>query len=109
MQYEFLPLARKVRNGKLIPIPGFQFWMDLSRPESRGFIKLRSTNAADAPLTVFNHLESRQDMQDMIAGGATCVHPGVQPGEGEAGGAPEASGRAPTLRICSSSRGVKRT
>ena len=68
MQYEFLPLARKLRNGKLVPIPGFQFWMDLSRPESRGFIKLRSTNPADAPLTVFNHLESRQDMQDLIAG-----------------------------------------
>jgi choline dehydrogenase len=68
MQYEFLPIARKLRDGKLVPIPGFQFWMDLSRPESRGFIKLRSTNPADGPLTVFNHLESRRDLRDMIDG-----------------------------------------
>ena len=68
MQYEFLPLTRKLVNGKLIPIPGFQVWMDLSRPESRGFVRLRSANPADAPSIVFNHMQSRQDMQDMIDG-----------------------------------------
>lgn len=68
MQYEFLPLTRQLRNGKLVPVPGFQFWMDLSRPESRGFVKLRTKNPADAPLTVFNHYESRQDLKDMIDG-----------------------------------------
>ncbi|MDQ8708098.1 choline dehydrogenase [Streptomyces sp. LHD-70] len=68
MQYEFLPLTRKLVNGKLVPIPGFQFWMDLSRPESRGTVTLRSPNPADAPVAVFNHYESRQDMQDMIDG-----------------------------------------
>ena len=68
MQYEFLPLTRKLVNGKLIPIPGFQVWMDLSRPESRGFVRLRSADPADAPLIVFNHMESRQDMRDMIDG-----------------------------------------
>src|SRR5438270_4038718 len=26
MQYEFLPLTRQMRNGRLIPIPGFQLW-----------------------------------------------------------------------------------
>ena len=36
MQYEFLALTRRLVNGKLIPVPGFQFWMDLSRPHSRG-------------------------------------------------------------------------
>jgi choline dehydrogenase len=68
MQYEFLPLTRKLVNGKLIPIPGFQVWMDLSRPDSRGFVTLRSANPADAPSIVFNHMQSRQDMQDMIDG-----------------------------------------
>lgn len=68
MQYEFLPLTRKLVNGKLVPIPGFQVWMDLSRPESRGFVRLRSANPADAPSIVFNHMQSRQDMQDMIDG-----------------------------------------
>ena len=68
MQYEFLPLTRRLIKGKLVPIPGFQVWMDLSRPESRGSVTLRSANPADPPLTVFNHLESRQDMQDLIDG-----------------------------------------
>jgi choline dehydrogenase len=68
MQYEFLPLTRRLIKGKLVPIPGFQVWMDLSRPESRGSVTLRSANPADHPLTVFNHLESRQDLQDMIDG-----------------------------------------
>ena len=68
MQYEFLPLTRKLVNGKLIPIPGFQVWMDLSRPQSRGFVRLRSANPTDAPSIVFNHMQSRQDMQDMIDG-----------------------------------------
>jgi choline dehydrogenase len=68
MQYEFLPLTRKLVNGKLIPIPGFQVWMDLSRPESRGYVRLRSADPADPPSIVFNHMESRQDMKDMIDG-----------------------------------------
>lgn len=68
MQYEFLPLTRKLVNGKLIPIPGFQVWMDLSRPQSRGRVRLRSANPADAPSIVFNHMESRQDIKDMIDG-----------------------------------------
>jgi choline dehydrogenase len=68
MQFEFLPLTRVLKNGKLEPIPGFQLWMDLSRPESRGTVKLRSANPAEAPSIIFNHLESPQDMCDMIDG-----------------------------------------
>lgn len=68
MQFEFLPLTRQLKNGKLIAIPGFQFWMDLSRPESRGHVKLRSANHKDAPEIVFNHLSSRQDIQDLVDG-----------------------------------------
>lgn len=68
MQYEFLPLTRQLRNGKLVPIPGFQFWMDLSRPESRGEVTLRSANPADPPSIVFNHLDAREDVKDLIDG-----------------------------------------
>lgn len=68
MQFEFLPLTRHVKDGKLVAIPGFQFWMDLSRPESRGRVSLRSADPSDAPSIVFNHLESRQDLQDLIDG-----------------------------------------
>ena len=68
MQYEFLPLARQLINGKLVPIPGFQFWMDLSRPESRGEVTLRSANSADPPSIVFKHLEARPDRKDLVDG-----------------------------------------
>jgi choline dehydrogenase len=68
MQYEFLPLTRQLRGGKLVPVPGFQFWMDLSRPESRGAVTLRSADPAEPPSVVFNHLASRQDVRDLSDG-----------------------------------------
>jgi choline dehydrogenase len=66
VQFEFLPLARFIRNGKLVAAPGFQFWLDLSRPQSRGQVSLRSADPQQAPDIVFNHLKERQDMRDMI-------------------------------------------
>jgi choline dehydrogenase len=68
MQYEFLPLTRKLVNGKLVPVPGFQFWMDLSRPESRGEVTLTSGDPAALPSIVFHHLEEEQDVLDLMAG-----------------------------------------
>jgi choline dehydrogenase len=72
MQYEFLPLTRQMRGGKLVPVPGFQVWMDLSRPESRGEVTLRSADPTEQPSIVFNHLASRQDVRD-LAGGIRLV------------------------------------
>ncbi|MCP2072737.1 UNVERIFIED_ORG: choline dehydrogenase [Pseudomonas lini] len=66
VQFEFLPLTRKMKNGKLIAIPGFQFWLDLSRPESRGYVSLRSADPSEAPNIVFNHMSTPQDRRDMI-------------------------------------------
>jgi choline dehydrogenase len=77
MQYEFLPLTRQMKDGRLIPIPGFQLWMDLSRPESRGTVRLRSSNPADQPSIVFNRLEQPQDLRDLIHGvrlAGTLIH-----------------------------------
>jgi choline dehydrogenase len=68
MQYEFLPLTRQLRDGKLVPVPGFQFWMDLSRPESRGAVRLHSSDPTHAPSIVFNHLADPRDIRDLIAG-----------------------------------------
>jgi choline dehydrogenase len=68
MQFEFLPLARRLERGKIVPIPGFQVWMDLSRPESRGAVTLKSADPAEHPSIVFNHLAVRQDVQDLIDG-----------------------------------------
>jgi choline dehydrogenase len=66
VQYEFLPLRRALKGGKVIALPGFQFWMDLSRPESRGSVTLRSSDPAEHPSIVFNHLAVRQDIVDLI-------------------------------------------
>lgn len=68
MQYEFLPLCRKVVGGRVVPIPGFQVWMDLSRPESRGTITLSSADPTAPVRTVFNTYSERQDLIDVIDG-----------------------------------------
>lgn len=68
MQYEFLPLTRKLVDGKLVPIPGFQFWFDLSRPESRGAVTLRSADPREHPSVVFNTYSDLRDLDDMIDG-----------------------------------------
>ncbi|MFM7686054.1 MAG: choline dehydrogenase [Ilumatobacteraceae bacterium] len=68
MQFEFLPLTRQLRHGKLVPIPGFQFWMDLSRPESHGSVTLQSADPTAPPSIVFNHLAERQDIHDLVDG-----------------------------------------
>lgn len=68
MQYEFLPLTRKLVDGKLVPIPGFQFWFDLSRPESRGAVTLRSADPRDHPSVVFNTYSAERDLADMVDG-----------------------------------------
>jgi choline dehydrogenase len=67
MQYEFLPLTRQLKNGKVVPVPGFQFWVDLSRPESRGAVRLRSADPDAEPVTVFNTYSEKQDLDDMVA------------------------------------------
>lgn len=68
MQYEFLPLTRRRRGDKLVPVPGFQFWMDLSRPESRGHVTLRSADPTTPPAIVFNHLADPRDARDLLDG-----------------------------------------
>ena len=66
LQLEFLPLARRVVNGRVKVFPGFQLWMDLSRPTSRGHIRLRSADPRAAPGIVFNHLGTEEDRRDLI-------------------------------------------
>jgi choline dehydrogenase len=66
LQLEFLPLARRVVNGNVTVFPGFQLWMDLSRPLSRGHVRLRSADPMQPPQIVFNHLQEREDQLDMI-------------------------------------------
>ena len=55
-------------DGKLLAGPGFQFWIDLSRPLSRGSVRLRSADPMASPAIVFNHLSERQDLLDLVDG-----------------------------------------
>lgn len=66
VQVEFLPFLRKIVNGKLVGNAGFNVWVGLARPSSRGHVSLRSANPFDAPEIVFNHLAEPDDMQDMV-------------------------------------------
>jgi choline dehydrogenase len=86
MQYEFLPLTRQVRRGRPVPVPGFQFWMDLSRPASRGAVTLRSADPADPPSIVFGHLGDPQDVRDLSAGVRLAREIAHQPALDRAGG-----------------------
>ena len=66
VQFEFLPLARYVEGGKLRVFPGFQLWMDLARPASRGHVRLRSADPHAAPEIVFNYLADEEDRKDVV-------------------------------------------
>jgi choline dehydrogenase len=66
LQLEFLPLARRVVSGKLKVLPGFQLWMDLSRPKSRGAVRLLSADPHDKPEIIFNHLQDEDDCKNMV-------------------------------------------
>jgi len=68
LQLEFLPLVRYLEAGKLKARAGFNFWIDLSRPASRGRVQLRSANPHDAPSIVFNHLADPSDLRDLVDG-----------------------------------------
>jgi choline dehydrogenase len=68
MQFEFLPLVRYIEKGKLKATAGFNFWMDLSRPASRGRVALRSADPKAAPSIVFNHLAEAVDLSDLVDG-----------------------------------------
>jgi choline dehydrogenase len=66
VQFEFLPLARRLVGRRVVPTPGFQVWTDLSRPLSRGEVTLRSSDPADPPAVVFHTYEQEQDLEDVV-------------------------------------------
>ncbi len=52
--------------------PSFTFITILVRPQSIGYVKLRSTNPADAPLIQENYLQSEADMQVQLKAIGLC-------------------------------------
>lgn len=68
IQLEFLPLVRYIREGKLLARAGFNYWLDLSRPKSRGHVRLQSSDPKTAPSIVFNHLADPSDIEELVRG-----------------------------------------
>ena len=67
LQLEFLPLARRVVNGRLKVLPGFQLWMDLSRPLS-GYLFI-------VPPTSLDMLKANYDTQLSIGCNVAWLSP----------------------------------
>ncbi|MGX5849253.1 choline dehydrogenase [Mesorhizobium sp. PL10] len=66
LRFEFLPLARRLVGHQLEAIPGYQQWVELSRPKSRGHVRLRSADPSAAPEIIFNYLSKEDDCRDMV-------------------------------------------
>jgi choline dehydrogenase len=66
IQFEFLPMLRVYRQGKVDVAHGFQFHVNIMRPTSTGSVRLRSRNPSDHPCIVFNYLADQNDVEDLI-------------------------------------------
>jgi choline dehydrogenase len=68
LQLEFFPMLGEFDNGKAKLADGFQYWVSLMRPESRGQISLRSADPLEKPKIIFNFLSETSDLDQMIDG-----------------------------------------
>src|ERR1700751_562610 len=57
-------------GGELHPFPGVTGNCVLLRPESRGYVRIRSANPRDAPAINPNYLSTQKDRETIVAGGA---------------------------------------
>ena len=67
IQHEFVPLLGEYGQGEIMVEDGFYYSTCLMRPESRGFVELRSNDPAEHPTIVNNYLEHREDQRALVA------------------------------------------
>ena len=67
IQYHFLPLAMSYDGRRLATEHGYQAHVGPMRSKSRGFVRLRSPDPAEAPRIVFNYMSHPDDWQEMRA------------------------------------------
>ena len=67
LQYHFLPMAVSYDGSAPATRHGFQAHVGPMRPTSRGEVKLRSADPAQAPRILFNYLATEQDRKEMRA------------------------------------------
>ena len=64
IQYHFLPGAIRYDGKAAFEGHGFQVHVGPNKPESRGYVRIRSSQLDDAPEIVFNYLATKKDRED---------------------------------------------
>ena len=67
LQYHFFPMAVRYDGQSPNNSHGFQAHVGSMRSQSRGWVKLRSSDPADAPLIRFNYMSKDEDWQEFRA------------------------------------------
>jgi choline dehydrogenase len=67
IQYHFLPMAVSYDGSSLAREHGFQAHVGPMRSKSRGWVRLKSANAADKPIIRFNYMSQPDDWTEMRA------------------------------------------
>jgi choline dehydrogenase len=67
IQFHFLPLAVRYDGGAVAQEHGFQAHVGPMRSKSRGHVRLRSPDPAEAPRIVFNYMSHPDDWTEMRA------------------------------------------
>ena len=68
VQIHFLIFSADAAGGALHPFPGFMTSVCQLRPESRGFVEIRSRDPAEPPAIQPRYLTSRHDRDTVVAG-----------------------------------------
>jgi choline dehydrogenase len=86
LQFTILPLAMQVDGWTPIPAHAFQIHVGLMRAESRGTIRLRSADPADAPRIRVNYLDDPRDAARLRSGARMARRLVAQPAFAELAG-----------------------
>lgn len=68
LQHEFFPMIGEFYRGEAIVEQGFQYFLSVMRPRSRGDVTLASADPTVAPRIRLNFLTQPDDMREMIEG-----------------------------------------
>ncbi|MBL4582740.1 MAG: choline dehydrogenase [Gammaproteobacteria bacterium] len=63
IQYHFLPAAMRYDGTPSIAGHGFQVHVGPNKPKSRGRVRIKSADAADAPSILFNYYQHKEDIE----------------------------------------------
>ena len=68
VQFTFQSVSADLQAGKVHPFSGFTLMVLLLRPESRGFVRVKSSNIWEQPEIQPNYLASEKDLRTLLRG-----------------------------------------